>query len=873
MRVEIKTCGVGTDASHTPLSDMADVLNQIGKRTSTMRLPRFVFFQFLNLASAISLAFSIHSAEPRVEFNRDVLPLLSDNCFQCHGPDDSKNKAGLRLDVREYVFRETDGVAVVVPGDSVKSELIRRITSEDADEVMPPVDSKRKLNTLQVATLKRWIDEGAQWGGHWAFQKLYAPTPPVPQKFEDRVINSIDRFIFRRLEQENLAPSAEASKEALIRRVTLDLTGLPPSIEETDAFLTDPSPSAYEKVVDRLLHSPAFGERMAWDWLDAARYADSNGYQGDRERTMWPWRDWVVTAFNKNLPFDTFTIWQLAGDLLPDPTQQQKLATAFSRNHMINGEGGRIPEENRVDYVMDMMETTGTVWLGLTLNCSRCHDHKYDPLSRRDYYSFFAFFNQTPVTGAGGNPQTKPVVELPTEEQKAQFTRIEVQVGSNAQMLEQSEKLLLPIKKPTTSEQPGSAIDFSERIQSILATPPAKRSRAELSDLEKEFAKSKPGYSKLVTQLRKSVEDRDKLRQSIVKVMVMEDMPDKRKTFMLEKGSYEKPGAQVEASVPVNLPPMTPDEPRNRLGLAKWLVSPENPLTARVTVNRFWQQFFGIGLVKTPENFGVQGEFPSHPQLLDWLSAEFVKSEWNIKRLCRLMVTSATYRQSSRTTPRLTRHDPTNRLLARGSRFRMPSWMIRDQALAAGGLLTRKSSGRPTNSYQPAGIWEEATFGNKRYKQDFGENLYRRSLYTFWRRIVGPTVFFDTPSRQTCTVKQPRTNSPLHALTTLNDITYVEAARAMAERVLLASGQSIKERIDLAFRLVLARHPTAEEAAVLKTGYERLKNEFQNNPEEAIRFLSVGESKFDEKLSSVELAALAGTCSTILNLDEAFTIE
>lgn len=855
------------------MRDMADLRIEIRGRTSTMKLRRLMFFLSLSLLVLMSLASPIHSAETAIEFNRDVLPLLSDNCFQCHGPDESKNKAGLRLDLRENALRDNEGVAAVIPGNSAKSELIRRITTGNTEDVMPPVDSKNKLNAAQIEILRRWIDDGAKWGNHWAFEKLYAPTPPVPLQFENRVINSIDRFVFRRLELENLAPSTEAPKETLIRRVTLDLTGLPPTIEETEAFLADASSAAYEKVVDRLLHSPAFGERMAWDWLDTARYADSNGYQGDRERTMWPWRDWVVTAFNRNLAFDKFTTWQLAGDLLPDSTQEQKLATAFLRNHMINGEGGRIAEENRVDYVMDMMETTGTVWLGLTMNCSRCHDHKYDPLSREDYYSFFDFFNQTPVTGAGGDPQTKPVIELPTENQQEQLANFLIRIKAEATELTRFEQQILETPATETSAQEGSLIDIPQKIRSILDIPPAKRSRTQLSDLNKEFGKSKPAYAKLVATLRKSVEDQTKLRQSIVKVMVMEDMAEKRKTFMLEKGSYEKPGGQVEAHVPEHLPPMAPGEPRNRLGLANWLVSTENPLTARVTVNRFWQQFFGVGLVKTPENFGTQGEFPSHPQLLDWLSAEFVTNGWDIKKLCRLIVTSATYRQSSKTTPSLAQHDPANRLLARGSRFRIPSWMIRDQALAAGGLLMQKIAGKPVNTYQPAGIWEEATFGNKKYKQDSGENLYRRSLYTFWRRIVGPTVFFDTPSRQTCTVKQPRTNSPLHALTTLNDITYVEAARAMAERVLLASGTSIEERIELAFRLVLTRHPDAEERSILKTGYERLRNEFQKHPEEAMRFLSVGESRFNKNLNSIELAAFAGTCSAILNLDESVTKE
>jgi hypothetical protein len=717
------------------------------------------------------------AAEP-VHFSRDVLPILSDNCFQCHGPDAKARKAKLRLDTQDGALRKDR--PVIVAGKSADSELIHRVSSTDADEVMPPPKSNRKLTATQIETLKRWIDEGAKWGRHWAFDPPRRPTlPAVRDNRWPR--NGIDRFILARLEAEGLTPSAEAPKETLLRRVTLDLTGLPPTPAEVDAFLADAAPGAYERVVDRLLASPHHGERMVWEWLDAARYADSNGYQGDGERTMWPWRDWAVDALNRNLPFDQFTVWQLAGDLLPGATPEQKLATAFCRNHPINGEGGRIAEENRVDYVMDMAETTGTVWLGLTFNCCRCHDHKFDTLTQRDYYGLFAFFNQTPVNGGGGDPRTPPVLDCKTKD-----------------------------------------------------VPP-----------------------------------------QVVKVMVMEDMPKPRDTFVLTRGSYEKPAEKVHAAVPAALSAgMNPAARQmNRLDLARWLVSAENPLTARVAVNRAWQLFFGVGLVKTSEDFGVQGEKPSHPELLDLLAVEFRESGWNVKALHRLIVTSATYRQSSKVTPALLERDPANRLLARGPRFRLPSWMIRDQALAASGLLSSRAGGPPVKPYQPAGVWEEATFGGKRYQQDHGEALYRRSLYTFWRRIVGPTAFFDTPARQTCVVKPTRTNSPLHALTTLNDVTYVEAARALAQRVMATGGTSPEERIASAFCLVLARRPSAAEKQVLLAALIRVKRDFNADPGAARKLLSVGESKRDEKLDVIEHAAYTAVCTAILNLDEALTKE
>jgi mono/diheme cytochrome c family protein len=812
-------------------------------------------------------------AAPPVHFGRQILPILSDHCFQCHGPDARQRQADLRLDDEANAKQTRDGTAAIVPGNSDASELYRRTVAADPDERMPPPDFKRPLTPEQTALIKRWIDEGAAWSGHWAFERLTRPALPRPANFAECIENPIDAFVFSRLAREGLAPSPEAPRETLLRRLSLDLTGLPPTPGETDVFVSDSSADAYQRLVERLLTSPAFGERMAWDWLDAARYADSNGYQGDGERTMYPWRDWVVQAFNRNLPFDQFTVWQLAGDLLPDATQEQILATGFCRNHMINGEGGRIPEENRVDYVMDMSETTGTVWLGLTLNCCRCHDHKFDPVTQRDYYSLFAFFNQTPIDGGGGNPQTPPVIELPTEDQQARRPQLAAVVDAAANDLEAFELTFFTRGEGQAADQSERAAALPDAIKAVLKLPTRQRNRSQLEQLEKQWEKDAPEYLSRLQHLRGAIDARDTLNRSIARVMVMADQPQPRPTFILDKGLYDKPRDEVSAAVPAKLPPLPSGAPVNRLGLAQWLVSPDNPLTARVAVNRLWQQFFGIGLVKTPEDFGVQGERPVHPELLDWLAAEFVASGWDVKRLCRLIVSSATYRQSSAVSAALAERDPQNRLLARGPRFRMPSWMIRDQALASSGLLATRIGGVPVNPYQPGDLWADITFDRKHFQQDHGEALYRRSLYTFWRRIVAPSLFFDSASRQICTVKHLRTNSPLHALTTLNDVTYIEAARALAQRVLLATPPDAKERTTGIFRLVLARRPTAEELTLLTASVERLKREFAADPASAGKFLVVGESTRDESLDPIEHAAYTALASAVLNLDEALNKE
>jgi len=824
----------------------------------------------IGLALAWMGSFRCLLAEPLV-FSRDILPILSDHCFACHGPDEGSRKAGLRLDTREGALgMGRSGQVAVVPGDPDGSALWRRINHADPDEVMPPVKSNRVLLPDQVARIRRWIEEGAVWGRHWAFElptKPAVPAIPVPGG------NPIDAFVRARLDREGLKASPEASWTTLIRRVSLDLTGLPPSAEALALPAgTDPD-EAYRAYVDQLLASPRYGERMAWDWLEAARYADSNGYQGDGERTMWPWRDWVVDAFNRNLPFDRFTVWQIAGDRLPEATEEQRLATGFLRNHMINGEGGRIPEENRIDYLFDQTETVATVWLGATFNCTRCHDHKYDPFTQRDYFSLLAYFNRTPVDGSGGNPQTPPVLEVPSEKQRHRRIEAEERLKARIRATREMEANKFSRADGVELKDAPAAEGLSAEILGHLAVAPGERDGARLEALSKFWKEKDPEHARVLEEQRRARDERDAAVRAIPRVMVMEDVPKARPTFVLSRGNYLKPGLEVGLSLPGSLIGPGTEAGTDRLGLAQWLVSAENPLTARVTVNRFWQMFLGVGLVKTSEDFGVQGERPSHPELLDWLAMDFVENGWDVKHLVRRIVTSRTYRQSSRVDADQFERDPENRLLARGSRFRMPSWMIRDVALAAAGMLGSEIGGTPVRPYQPSGVWEEATFGNKRYEQDHGAALYRRSLMVFWRRIVGPTLFFDVANRQTCSVKTPRTNVPLHALLTLNDVTYVEAARVLAEAAIRKGGVDFEERLGWVYRRVLGREPGEREKRILMRGLEGHRIRYTGDVGAARALLGIGEWRSEDGLDPVEHAAWTMVCSTVLNLDEALTRE
>jgi hypothetical protein len=1009
-------------------------------------------FLFCSLLAASALG----TAAEEIDFNRDIQPILSENCYHCHGPDAGARKAKLRLDRKEGALgKNEDGVVMVTPGKPDESELIARIFSTDPDEVMPTPKSNRKLTEEQKQLLKLWVAQGAKWGEHWAFVAPKRVALPQPEVALGKVRNPIDAFVLKQLAKEGLKQAPEADKAKLLRRVSLDLTGLPPSPEELDAYLADPAPDAYEKAVDRLLVSPRYGERMVWEWLDAARYADTNGYQGDPTRAMWHWRDWAIKALNDNLPFDQFTVQQLAGDLLPDPTTDQLIATGFHRNHMINGEGGRIPEESRVDYVMDRVETTGTVWLGLTLNCCRCHDHKFDQLTQREYYQLSAYFNS--IDESGGNDAggyAKPVFSLASSEQEAKikerrdteeaarkdrdeldkklraeqlvwedavkgdgaklaeiewqvlkpeevtsengaklvaqpdgsvlvtgtnpdvddliFTAITQMRGATAVRLEVltddslagkgpgrapngswvlTEMKFLGDGKPVglaavraDFEQPGwplqNALDgkddtgwgawpqvgkpheavfellnefgyrpdrmLSFRLQfrssykqhvigkfrlsitdspKVLLRPIPEDVRAALTadanqrtDAQKKtvtdfYLASDP---RLIAAKKKADETkaaREKVEREGPRTMVMRDRPQPRDTFILVKGAYDKYADKVAHGTPAVLPALPAEAPANRLALAQWLVSPQQPLTARVTVNRAWQLFFGRGLVKTTEDFGVQGEKPTHPELLDWLACEFFESGWDVKRLHRLIVTSATYRQSSIVPPGMAERDPENKLLARGPRFRLPSWMLRDQALAISGLLVDQLGGPPVKTYQPTGVWEDATFGQIKFTQDHGAALYRRSLYIFWRRIVGPTVFFDVASRQQCAVKTGRTNTPLHALVTLNDVTYVEAARVLAERMLKQGGMTDAERVRYGFRLCTARSPSEKESAILASSLAHFREQYITDAEAAKKLIATGESEPGANFPAPELAAQTSLALLLLNLDETLTKE
>jgi len=814
---------------------------------------------------------ALAAAPAPLDFNRDIQPILSENCYHCHGPDKANRKAGLRLDTEKEAKTDHDGVLAIKPGHSSESDIIKRILSTDPDEVMPTPKSNRKLTEAQKQMLQRWIDEGAKWGVHWAFEKPQSPAIPAIAADNGALKNPIDSFVLERLTKEGVKPSPEAPKATLVRRVTLDLTGLPPTPEEVADFLADDSPQAYERIVDRLLKSPGYGERMAWDWLDAARYADTNGYQGDPDRTMWPWRDWVVRAFNENMPYDQFTIWQLAGDVMPNATTEQKLASAFNRNHMMNGEGGRIPEETRVENVMDRVDTTATLWMGLTMGCARCHDHKFDPLAQKEYYALYDFFNQTSEDGKIRGGKAPPVLDMSTPAEDARLKAAQdlvVEIGKEVDAFELQKfprEAGKPLSESEASKLPGN-------LSAVLAkVEPAKRGIEALLEATGYFKDKDPAYEKLLQKLLSAVRASKNAANNITNVMVMDTLGKPRESFILAKGSYDKPMEKVSAGTPAILSPFNAEKP-TRLDLAQWLVRRDHPLTARVTVNRYWQTFFGVGLVKTVEDFGVQGEKPSHPGLLDWLAVHFMESGWDVKVLCKLMVMSATYRQSSKVTPDLHERDPENRLMARGSRYRLPSWIMRDQALAASGLLDSLQGGGAVKPYQPEGIWEEATFGIIKYKQDHGNALYRRSLYTFWRRIVGPTMFFDNSARQVCDVRTLRTNTPLHALTTLNDISYVEAARVLAQRVLL-SGQDDAERLNQLFVLALARPPLPEEKTLLMQRLDYLKDQYAADEKNANLLLKVGESPRDEKLDAREHAAWTALCQLVLNLDEAISKE
>lgn len=815
-----------------------------------------------------------------VDFARDIRPILSDKCFHCHGPDEAERKADLRLDTREGLLES----GALVPGKPTESELIARILSADPDDVMPPPKSKLSLSKGDRELLRRWVAEGAEFRGHWSFEPIpsTAENQPVRSERPDRR-NSIDDFVHARLREVSWEPAPEADRRTLIRRLSLDLTGLPPTAQEVEAFIADSSPGAYEKVVDRLLASPHYGERMALPWLDAARYADSNGFQQDGDRHQYIWRDWVVKALNENLPFDQFTTWQLAGDLLKSPTREQLVATGFNRNHMLNGEGGAIAEEQRNNYVFDRVDTTATTWLGLTLACAQCHDHKYDPLSMVDYYRFFAFFNNLPETGRvdkrmGRIQVAEPSMSLASAQQEEEEKELGASIGEQARILKAAESEIDESLRAWWAKG-VKADSLPSKARPLVGRPFEAIVPAEQRLIRDHYVKTqeeRPEWRN-AQKAKESLEARrEALRREVPVVMVMREKEgDPRPTHVLDRGDYLSPTEEVKPGIPAAFAGSRGREEfaTDRLGLARWLLADENPLTARVIVNRYWQTFFGMGLVKTAEDFGVQGEAPSHPALLDWLAAQFRESGWDVKSLHRLIVTSGTYRQESRVTPEAVAEDPENRLLARGARFRLPSMVLRDQALALSGLLNPELGGRPVYPYQPEGLWEEFSYEKFGYTPDHGEKLYRRSLYIFWRRTLGPTTLFDTANRQICMVKPLRTNTPLHALTMLNDPAYVEAARVWSERILAEGGKTPEDRLAWAYRQAMGREPDERQAALLASALRKAEDHYASHPEEATAFLTVGEKPPTGEFPDSKVASYAQVAQLILNLDEALNRE
>jgi hypothetical protein len=1012
---------------------------------------------------AVALAGGSGPAAEAVRFSRDVLPILSENCFACHGPDEGHREAGLRLDTRE------GALAVITLDAAAKSELIARVIATDPDVQMPPPTSHKKpLSQEQVEILTLWIAEGAPWGTHWAFEPPV--KPPVPAGHP----HPIDAFVGDRLAEQKLDFAPEAAPHTLARRLALDLTGLPPSLAQAESLAGDAAGVAYEQVVDDLLASPHFGERMAMWWLDAARYADTDGFQGDANRTNWPWRDWVVEAFNANMPFDRFTLEQCAGDLLPNATPEQRLATCFHRNHMTNGEGGRDPEESRIDYVIDRVNTLGTLWLGLTVGCCQCHSHKYDPITHHEYYQLNAFFNSIAETGAAGRgakpylavesphvPRAvaeaqqlvdarKPAVEAARRQAEPVFAVwLDTQIASLANArgvsawrpleptaVESTEGTLFTVEADGTIQTSGPnpvqddylvtapvslprvmgvklevftheshtqglfsrgasghftltdvKLRVTKRGSSQVREIPFVRAVADHSDDPKKhgnygsvsgvldddprngwgvrdaavaashtavFALGEPivldADEELVFELRQrstrgdanvgrfrvavtdqagpavtSVEPtpleqlaavvaaggtdpaglppplRDRLRQQFladhepyriakraadraarqldeakaaakVDVMVLAEQPEPRTTHVLLRGVWDAKGDAVSPGTPAVLGPlstMLPGRSASRLDLANWLVAPTNPLTARVIVNHVWQLFFGAGIVRSVEDFGLQGERPTHPDLLDWLAVDFVEHGWDMKRLCRQIVTSRTYRQGSAVAPELLARDPDNRLLARGSRYRLPSWMLRDQALAVSGLLNPALGGPPVKPWQPPGVWEEMFMGRFTYEPSEGPAQHRRTLYAFWRRAIAPTFLFDAAQRRSCEVRLPRTNTPLQALTLLNDAIYLEAARALAERS--------RDPVAM-FRAVVFREPTAAERLVLERETARAREHYATHPTDAVALLEATDpgDLFPVPAAAadhVDRATATFVASLILNLDETLTHE
>ena len=845
----------------------------------TLRSSSILILSAAVLFSFESSAIADEPLPDKISFNFHVKSILSENCFYCHGPDANQRQADLRLDTAE------GAESVVEAGHPDDSELIARLLSDDPDLQMPPPDSGRTISRRQRKILERWIEQGAKYETHWAYLKVQRPeTPKVNDELWVR--NPIDRFVLAKLESKEIAPSPRAEPRVLVRRFYLDLIGLPPTPEQSQSFVADynvNADAAIESLVDALLTNEHYGERMALPWLDAARYADSNGFQQDGDRTQWPWRDWVVNAMNENMPFDQFTIEQLAGDLLPDPTQEQLIATAFNRNHMLNGEGGAIAEEQRNNYVFDRVDTTATTWLGLTMACAQCHDHKYDPITHKDYYQFFAYFNSVDENGGvnvrNGRLQVgTPFLDMPTDEQAQQLKEVNDEIAPVDKSLNEADEEITKELRAWEDENRDDPPTMFRNVFNALKKAPKERSKGEENLLKEWFLLNvaKDDWKQLKEKQKKLYKKKTAVKSQIVTVMIMREREKRRKTNIFDRGEYDSPKEEVSADVPHFLPPLPDDADANRLSLANWLVDRNNPLTSRVAVNRYWQTFFGVGIVKTAEDFGVQSELPSHPELLDWLAADFMENGWDVKRIHRMMVTSETYLQSSRFRKDLIDLDPENRLLARSPRYRLQSSLIRDAALSTSGLLDRTIGGPPVYPLQPDGLWREFSLEKFSYKASTGNSLHRRSMYTFWRRTVAPPNMFDSANRQTCTVKLSRTNTPLQALVLLNDPIFVEAFCCLASEVLRnGEGRADEKSLVVAFERATGRKPKPSELRSLLSAHEESRKYYSQNLEDAEAFVSVGESVIvpDSDEQKVELAALSSVVQIIMNTDEFMTRE
>jgi hypothetical protein len=826
------------------------------------------------LGSVGRLVFADDASKPnKVDFIREVRPILAKNCFACHGPDESKRAKDLRLDHRESAIKPLkSGDAAIVPGDPESSALYLRITEEDETLRMPPKKVGGRLNKSEIEVLQRWLEQGAVYARHWSLvTPRVQPLPHVRQTEWPR--NGIDSWILASLERQKLKPSPTADRHVLLRRLSLDLRGLPPAPEEVDRCIQDPAPDAYEKAVDRLLADPAYGERWARMWLDLARYADSAGYGSDPLRlNIWRYRDWVIDAFNNNLPYDQFTVAQIAGDLLPGATLSDRMATAFHRNTMTNTEGGTDDEEFRVAAIKDRVDTTAQVWMGLTMGCAKCHSHKYDPITNEEYYKFYAFFNQT---ADSDRADESPVIPVPTPELNARARDIDARLAVVLKVFETPTPALLAAQAKWESSLAPSNVaarkGIPKEILNIVDTPAARRTKPQSEALARHFRAVAPDLK----PLRDQIAALEKSKPAIPTLPVMVELPekDRRVTRVLNKGNFLDPGETVTPGVPQAVHPLPPGASANRLGLARWLVDPHNPLTARVAVNRYWAQIFGKGLVETEEDFGTQGEPPSHPELLDWLAVRFQESGWNIKALLRLIVTSATYRQSSRLTRELLERDPRNRWLARAPRVRLEAEMVRDQALALSGLLSRKLEGPSVYPAQPSGLWQAAFNGERTWSTSLGQDRYRRGLYTFWRRTVPyPSMAtFDAPSREICAIKRPRTNTPLQSFVTLNDPVFVEAAQALARRIVREGGQGIASRARYGLELCLCRPARPEQVEPLVALYTAEYQRFRKDQASAIALTAEPLGPLPPNMQPAELAAWTTVANVLLNLDGVLT--